>query len=216
MSKLILLRHAQASFGAAKYDALSELGFRQAGKVGEFWKARGTRFDRVWIGPRDRHRLSAKSALAPCGQDWQGAAEPALDEFAEGQQIMASVEKQRGAEGKGKAAALLYAREIDRWAAGEIELEGVPPAADFRNRVAQWLRQATVGSAHSVLAVTSAGVISAVMCEVLKLPDAMLATFMRQIYNASLSQFVYSEGRSPTLVSFNVAGHLPEDWLTRL
>ncbi len=216
MSKLILLRHAQASFGAAKYDALSDLGIRQAGKVGDFFKARGTRFDRVWIGPRDRHRLSAQSALAPCGQDWQGAAEPALDEFAEGQQIMASVEKQRREELEGKAAALLYAREIERWAAGEIEMEGVLPAADFRRRVAQWLRQATVGSAQSVLAVTSAGVISAVMCEVLKLPDAMLATFMRQIYNASLSQFVYSEGRSPTLVSFNAASHLPERWLTSL
>src|SRR6185436_15500847 len=50
MSTLYLLRHAQASFGAADYDALSPLGLRQATRLGEALRARGVRPDVVLSG----------------------------------------------------------------------------------------------------------------------------------------------------------------------
>lgn len=38
MSELYLVRHAQASFGAANYDQLSDLGHRQSRWLGEHLK----------------------------------------------------------------------------------------------------------------------------------------------------------------------------------
>ena len=64
MGTLYLVRHGQASFGAADYDNLSELGHRQAVRLGEYWRERGMRFDAVITGTLKRHR-----------QTWEGIAE---------------------------------------------------------------------------------------------------------------------------------------------
>ena len=225
MSTLILLRHGQASFGADRYDSLSDRGREQAERVGAHLLEHGRRFDRVWIGPRDRHRLTARHSLGPLGLDWQGEAESTLDEFAEGQQILASAEARRGiqlrGEGaiRGKDAARYYAQEIDAWARGQVDISGVSSPGAFRKTVARWLQRATRESdlpGQSIIAVTSGGVIASVMAEVLGLPDAAIGALMHAIYNGSLSEFVFSADRPPALVSFNVASFLPDDLLTRV
>lgn len=218
MSRLILLRHGQASFGADRYDALSALGRQQAEQVGRFFSERALRFDRVCIGPRDRHRLTAAHALAPLGLDASEPAEEALDEFAEGQQILAAVEARMQQKLHGKDAARQYVQQIEAWAQGRSAIPGVRPAAEFRATVADWLAQitASTGSGQTVLAVTSGGVIGAVLAQALQLPDASLAHFMGTIYNASLTELAFSATRPPTLVSFNVATYLPDAMLTRI
>jgi len=40
MGTLYLVRHGQASFGAADYDNLSELGHKQSARLGEYWRER--------------------------------------------------------------------------------------------------------------------------------------------------------------------------------
>lgn len=224
MSTLLLLRHGQASFGAARYDALSERGREQAEHVGRHFAARSARFSRVVVGPRERHRLTALHALAPLGLALPETPEPALDEFAEGQQILASVEKRLRLQLRGENAlphreqARHYAAEIDAWAERRVSIEGVREAAEFRAAVADWLQRITAdtGPAQSVLAVTSGGVIAAAVAIALDLPDTRLAHFMRAIYNASLTEFAFSAGRAPALISFNVASYLPETLLTRV
>lgn len=224
MSRLILLRHAQASFGAERYDALSATGLRQAAHLGEYLAASGARFDRVWIGPRDRHRLTAQFALEPTGCDLPMQQDPALDEFAEGQQILAAAERRqnvplRGEHAlRGKVAARHYALEIDAWAAGRAQIDAVPSPDAFRATVAGWLARVTADDApgRTVLAVTSGGVIAAVLAQVLGLRNESLATFMGVIHNASLTELAFSAGRAPALVSFNAATYLPEALLTRV
>ena len=224
MSTLTLLRHGQASFGADRYDALSDLGREQAQRVGAHFAERGRRFDRIWIGPRDRHRLTAREALEPIAHDWQADAEAALDEFAEGQQILGSAQARRGVtlrgEGaiRGKDAARYYAQEITAWAEGGVVIKGVPSVREFRATVGEWLARATASGApgRSVLAVTSGGVIAAVMAEVLGLADAAVGVLMHAVYNGSLTELIFSDGRPPSLVSFNVAGFLPDALLTRV
>lgn len=224
MSSLILLRHGQAAFGADRYDALSERGREQSEHVARHLLSRQAQFDRLWIGPRDRHRLTAKHALTPLGLDWQAASDPALDEFAEGQQILAAAQVrqkvQLRGEGavRGKQAARHYAQEIDAWARGDSVIEGVPSPAEFRATVAGWLARAVADETpgQRVLAVTSGGVIAAVLADALKLPDAALAPLMHVTYNASLTELAFSAGRAPSLVSFNVASYLPDALLTRV
>jgi broad specificity phosphatase PhoE len=54
MSRLLLVRHAQASFFADSYDQLSALGEHQARALGEHWLRLGIAFDEVIVGPRKR------------------------------------------------------------------------------------------------------------------------------------------------------------------
>ena len=51
VSLLYLVRHGQASFFAEDYDRLSPLGELQARRLGEFFAARGVRFDAAYSGP---------------------------------------------------------------------------------------------------------------------------------------------------------------------
>ena len=55
MGTLYLVRHGQASFGAADYDQLSELGTRQCRALGEWFAARGIGFEAVLRGTLCRH-----------------------------------------------------------------------------------------------------------------------------------------------------------------
>ena len=55
MSSVHLVRHGQASFGADDYDQLSELGWKQSARLGEYWRERGRTFDRVIMGTLRRH-----------------------------------------------------------------------------------------------------------------------------------------------------------------
>ena len=224
MSTLTLLRHGQASFGADRYDALSERGREQSQATGRHFADRQRHFDRIWIGPRDRHRLTARHALEPIGLDWQSEAEPALNEFAEGQQILASAQARRGVQLRGegaivgKDAARYYAQEITAWAESKVVIDGVPHVREFRATVSRWLARATASRApgQSVLAVTSGGVIAAVVAEVLGLADPGVGVLMHAIYNGSLTELIFSEGRPPSLVSFNEASFLPDELLTRV
>ena len=54
MSRLILARHAQASFLEPIYDKLCATGEVQARLLGEYWARRGVLFNCAWSGPRVR------------------------------------------------------------------------------------------------------------------------------------------------------------------
>lgn len=50
-----MFRHAQASFMQANYDQLSELGYQQSKVLGEYLVQLGVQFDKIYIGPLQRH-----------------------------------------------------------------------------------------------------------------------------------------------------------------
>ena len=56
MSKLYFFRHAQASFGAANYDALSDKGIAQTVLLGNYLVAKKHTFDKVFVGPLQRQQ----------------------------------------------------------------------------------------------------------------------------------------------------------------
>ena len=60
MSFLTLVRHAQASFFAADYDQLSDLGQEQARRLGMYFVEQGRVFDEIYCGPRARQRHTAE------------------------------------------------------------------------------------------------------------------------------------------------------------
>ena len=58
MSELILIRHAQASFGEENYDKLSDLGHKQARLLGGFFK------EKDLISPTWKNRLFIRPILS--------------------------------------------------------------------------------------------------------------------------------------------------------
>lgn len=64
MAAIYLIRHGQASFGAADYDKLSELGMEQACILGRDLCERPIDFDHVICGSMLRHQETAKACLA--------------------------------------------------------------------------------------------------------------------------------------------------------
>lgn len=77
MGTLYLVRHGQASFGAADYDRLSELGARQCDALGHWFRKREVVFEGVLRGTLQRH-VQSLEALAggygelPAARPWPG------------------------------------------------------------------------------------------------------------------------------------------------
>ncbi|MFK7934175.1 MAG: histidine phosphatase family protein, partial [Saprospiraceae bacterium] len=55
MGKLLLVRHAQASYGAANYDQLSDHGYHQSRTLGDYLVELEMEFDHIYVGPLKRH-----------------------------------------------------------------------------------------------------------------------------------------------------------------
>ena len=69
MSSILLVRHGQASFGAADYDDLSPTGHEQSRVLGAALAARGVRPDLLVTGRMRRHGQTADGVLAGAGWD---------------------------------------------------------------------------------------------------------------------------------------------------
>jgi broad specificity phosphatase PhoE len=81
MSQLYLVRHGQASFGAANYDQLSELGYQQARWLGEHFAELGIRFDYVVTGNLARQQQTAQEILTGIGQSLTINTDVGFNEF---------------------------------------------------------------------------------------------------------------------------------------
>ena len=61
MDRIVLVRHAQASFGAEDYDKLSPLGHQQSDWLAQYFRDHELRFDRVFRGSLRRHRETTQA-----------------------------------------------------------------------------------------------------------------------------------------------------------
>jgi len=217
MSTLILMRHGQASFGAARYDALSELGQSQARATGLWLRNHGLQPNVVLHGPRQRQADTAALLLSESGFDISSHQHTALDEFAEGEEIFSAAEQLLGRSmtldaGRSRPDVLRdYDAACRAWANGEVSIPGRLSLKDFRAQLSDWLSahtRAQQASGQTELVVTSAGSIAALTCEVMGLPDSSWYSLLRVIRNASLTEVLYSKGKV-SLLSFNGVNHLP-------
>ncbi len=213
MSEIVLVRHAQASFGAADYDRLSPLGHEQAQWLGEYFTAHELRFQQVIHGSLRRHRETVKGILAAVGRT-RAVADDRLDEF-----HYFGLEQEYIRETGTNAAANresfleIFPEIFTRWEEGRIGGEGETYAA-FQARVDAALDEAVAvaaGSGRAVLVVTSGGVIGVILRRVLGLSARVAAELLLNIHNASVHRLVMEGGRL-RLSLFNASPHLdPRD-----
>ena len=81
MGQLYLVRHGQASLGAADYDQLSAMGAKQSRRLGEYWKDHGLAFDAVLVGTLKRHAQTLEGIQDGLGRTPDALQWPGLNEY---------------------------------------------------------------------------------------------------------------------------------------
>jgi broad specificity phosphatase PhoE len=217
MGLILLVRHGQASWGAADYDQLSPLGERQAELLGSWLAKGGVRPNRLVGGSMKRHRQTAVAAAAGAGWPTDLEVDDGWDEF-DHVRLMevhgARTEHLPADAGHAELDAWFDAA-VARWVSGEHDADYPESFPDFTARVEGALRRTAdaVGPGETVVVFTSGGPIS---WSISSLVAAATATWQRLnpvLVNSSVSKVTIGT-RGATAVSFNEHPHLPADLLT--
>jgi broad specificity phosphatase PhoE len=232
LSTLTVVRHGQAAFLSDNYDRLSPLGERQARLLGEYWLARGVRFDAVVHGPAQRQIRTGEiiaDLYRNAGQPWPDpATDPDFDEFPgellarrflpiliarhphiarawnEFHSTTDMRTKQRNFD--------RVLREVtSRWLSGEVAAPDVPTWQDFCHRVADAVDRARSGCPKSgaVVVFTSGGPTAATSRVALGLSYEATLELTWSPRNCSFAEFLFTDGRF-SLHTFNSTPHLDE------
>jgi broad specificity phosphatase PhoE len=208
MAELVLVRHAQASFGTDDYDRLSELGSRQARWLGEHFAERGLAFDGVVRGTLRRHRETLEAILDGMGRKAASVEERAgLNEYDSHALLRAHTGKdlQQGREQREHFRVLREA--LYAWCDGSLACGDDLSFAAFRAGVLEALEAVRASGAKRVLMVSSGGPISTIVAEVLKMPARGVADLNLRTRNTGISEFHFN-ARAIHCVSFNAVPHL--------
>jgi len=232
MGRLILVRHAQASFLAADYDRLSPLGEQQARLLGEYWAHRSVAFDRIFSGPRARQKDTAKIVASAYERgnvrfpdpivmgefdeyDGERVLRTSLPQLIEGSRTIRELHdrflKSPGPGEQRRSFQRLFEVVIGKWVDGEVVVPGIESWPEFCARVDRGLSQIVSGamSNEQVAIFSSGGPIAVAMQRALNLSprDALRTSWMSR--NCSYSEFLFSADRF-TLSAFNTFPYLDD------
>ena len=212
MGQLLLVRHGQASWGAADYDVLSETGWEQSRLLGRALADRGIVPDVAVQGGMRRHRETAEACLGELSGDPEPLVDDGWDEF----DHVAMLEKLRAPfEGRQPTRAEFqewFEAATDRWTGGEYDEEYTEPFGAFTDRVESALRRTAerVGSG-TALVFSSGGPISwaaaSLLCDEAEPAQKLWRKLNPVCVNSGLTRLVNGR-RGTTLVSFNEHAHL--------
>ncbi|MDO7868103.1 histidine phosphatase family protein [Nocardioides jiangxiensis] len=224
MSVILLVRHGQASFGAADYDALSAAGHEQARVLGRDLAARGVVPDRIVRGELRRHRETAEGileGLGSAGGSLPVTVDAGWDEFdfdhvlrvhtpsEESRSVMAAVgelppERQRA------VFQAFFEEATARWTGGSADHEYAESFPAFTARVVGALERAARATSGTTLVVSSGGPIGLATSHLLAGDASLWPQLNRVAVNTAVTKVI--SGRSGLhLSSFNTHAHLEHD-----
>ncbi len=211
MSILFLVRHAQASFGAENYDALSELGVRQSRWLGEYFAARGLRFARAMSGTMVRQQETARAILDAMGEAGAALAlHEGLNEYPGEALYTAHTGIEPRAHQLSDARDYWRTFRLAMQAWSQDRLVDVPESwLDFGTRVNAALAEAVRGTARddAVLVVSSGGAIGRALADLTGAPASTAIELNLQCRNTGFTELI-AGGRALRLLSFNNVPHL--------
>lgn len=223
MATIYLIRHGQASFGMANYDQLSDTGRKQAAFLPHhFRQAGGSEPAAVYCGSMQRQRQTGAHAFPEAALVEQEE----LNEFAHEEvlriyrpELFGTADAWQGRELADIKAFIRneFPRAIQQWIQGREEGVYQESFLQFKERCMQafdtMLATARAEGQKEVVAVTSGGVISMVMMQLLRMPDALFPELNLSIANASVTAFLFNNSKA-SLAYFNNYSHLPRELLS--
>ncbi len=222
MPTLYLVRHGQASFGAADYDHLSDIGQHQALALGRYFQAKGLSFDAAYMGTLRRHAQTYAGIAQGMGVVQTALARPGLNEYDSEAVVKAihpePLSPERSTENYRKHFRLLR-DGLAAWMAGCASPQGMPAYSDFVRGITDVLDEvrANYGASDDarILICSSGGPISTAVGHILGTsPQATIELNLR-IRNSSVTEFAFNPKRH-MLVTYNTLPHLEDqpDWVT--
>lgn len=220
MGQLYLVRHGQASLGAAHYDQLSALGYRQSQRLGEHWRDIGLQFDAVLIGTLARHAQTLEGICSGLGTALHPQTWPGLNEY-DAEAVIDAVHPAPRARPDTPEAYRQHFRLLRQgllaWMRGEVQPQGMCRWADFVEGVMSALTFAREHHSGQVLVVSSGGPISIALGELLGMPAEQRIELNLQMRNTSISE-LRASAQGHRVISFNTLPHLASsayaDWVT--
>jgi broad specificity phosphatase PhoE len=220
VSRILLVRHGQASFGAADYDNLSPTGHEQSRVLGAALAARGLTPDRVVVGRMRRHAQTAVGVLEGAGWTAEPVVDAGWDEF-DHDQVLGVHDEPTTVEGESEKAAFQrwFEEATRRWTSGEHEEAYDESFAAFTARVdAAMARLAqSLPDRGTAVVLTSGGAIAWTVAALLADDTAARTDLWLRLNPVSINtgtSTIVRGRRGTTLVSFNAHDHLGPDLLT--
>lgn len=205
MSHITLIRHGQANTGArteTAYDQLSPLGQQQSTWLGDHLRASASHHPRIYCGTLNRH-VQTVEAMGYGAEAIRDARLNELEYFTLAQLLETQTGLEIPTEREGFVAHL--PKVFAAWQKNEIS---DPPESfqAFDTRVGKALAEISEGQGPA-LVITSGGLISMVMRQVLGLDTRAMAQMALAIMNTSMHRLYPIAGQlSPVL--FNAVPHL--------
>ena len=218
MALITLIRHGQASFGAANYDQLSATGYVQGKQLGELFAQQQQQFDQVWMGAMARHRQTAQSCLEATSLGLNPTVHAGLNEFDHEEVLMkldtalypnqqALMQAIAATDNPKKTLGKLFADAMQRWQSGEYDGDYTETWQQFQTRSINALHEIVTHSAdqHSVV-FSSGGVISVIVQHLMGLSDAATFQLNWALVNCGITQ-IRSDGANHSILSINEHNH---------
>jgi broad specificity phosphatase PhoE len=220
VSSILLVRHGQASFGAADYDNLSATGHEQSRVLGAALAARGVSPDLVVAGEMKRHAQTAAGVLEGAGWSADVRTDSGWNEF-DHLQVLAVHDQPTTVEGESEKATFQrwFEEATRRWTSGEHDESYDESFTVFTARVGAALARLadTLPRSGTAVVLTSGGPVAWAAASLLAETGASRTDLWLRLNPVSINtgtSTVVCGSRGTTLVTFNAADHLSPDLIT--
>ena len=215
MPSILLVRHAQASFGAADYDVLSEQGHEQVAARG---RRTATARHRAGAGhhrdaaPPARHREPvrgvARARRSVVDERWNEYDD--RDILTHHSDVHVGLEQRPGDEPiSSRQFQEILNAALRSWIGAGADGPCAEPWTAFHGRLSAALMElgGSLGRGETALVVSSGGAIAALTASLLGLPPEALITFNHVSINAGITKLTVGRGGT-TVISINEHAHL--------
>jgi broad specificity phosphatase PhoE len=224
MSTLYLIRHAQASFGKADYDCLSDLGQSQSEILARHFLNLDLEFDVIYSGSLLRHEQTLTAyldLLAGSGKKIPSVhKKEAFNEY-DSENILKTLIPEairQEPEFEADVSAMLQSRRtfqkvyekiMRNWMRKDTPLKNLETWKTYSDHVSAGLQTiiSTEGSGKKIALITSGGPISVCVQQALNLSNENTLQLTWQIMNASVTRLIFT-GQRLMLSGFNDVAHL--------
>jgi broad specificity phosphatase PhoE len=215
MSVLLLVRHGQASWGAADYDVLSDLGHEQSRRLGKHLTSLGMTPSRVWSGGLRRHDETVTSTMEAAGWQTEVVTDRGWSEFDHIELVRRYDEATTDDPGRPDDYDAFFDAAVTRWIGGEHDSDYSESFPAFSRRVDAALRDAlaSLGPGETGVVFTSGGAIAWVAASLWEMGVPQWARINPVLLNTGVTKVV-SGSRGVTLVAVNEHAHVTGEALT--
>ncbi|MCI5045906.1 MAG: phosphoglycerate mutase family protein [Aquisalinus sp.] len=208
MATIYLIRHGQASFGAANYDKLSQLGERQADVVGKYFRNCDVRLDAVYSGDLSRQKRTAEIALSHQKGEVEHIVDDRFNEVKNDEHVEffkdkiierdpALAKKLTDNSFTSKDYQKIVEAVFTYWVSPECTDTRTQSWDDYSNNVKKALSDVmqNQGGGKKIAIFTSGGTIATIVSQVLGLSGEHAYKFYEPVINCSVTQLFYSQTR---------------------